>query len=116
MDMSELEARLSRLESRTPTNQSMNFGSSVERSMQAFTKEQTVANARTLLDEIDKAEPNLDEGVMSGPTVTVTVTVTITITIKAKDADGTPDGTTTDGGTGTDPEDLPEQRGPRAVT
>ena len=104
MDMSEIEARLTRLEGRAPANQAVNFGGPVERSMKAFTKEQTVANARALLDEIDKAEPNLDEGVMSGPTVTVTVTVTITITIKAKDADG-PDGTTPER---TDPEILPQ--------
>ena len=100
MDMSEIEARLTRLEGRAPANQPVNFGGSVERSMKAFTKEQTVANARALLDEIDKAEPNLDEGVMSGPTVTVT----ITITVKSKDAEG-PDGTTPEG---TDPEILPQ--------
>jgi hypothetical protein len=98
MDTSDLEARLSRLESRVNTNPSMGFGSAVEQSMNAFAEKRTTANARALLDEIDKAEPNLDEGVMSGPTVTVTVTVTITITIKAKDTDETV----------TDPEGDPE--------
>ena len=107
MDMSELEARLTRLEGRMPANQPTNFGGAVERSMKTFTKEQTVANARALLDEIDKAEPNLDEGVMSGPTVTITVTVTVTIAAKSKVTDDGTDGT--DGTReGTDPEILPQ--------
>jgi hypothetical protein len=76
-------------------NPPLRFGDGVERSMNAFTEQRTTANALALLDEIDKSEPNSDEGVMSGPTVTVTVTITITITIKAKDADD-PDDPETD--------------------
>jgi hypothetical protein len=65
----------------------MSFGGAVERSINAFAENRTTDNARALLDEIDRAEPDLDGGVMSGPTVTVTVTITITITVKAKAAD-----------------------------
>ncbi len=102
MEPSDLEARLARLESRVNANPPMRLGDAVERSMNAFAEQRTTANALALLNEIDKSEPNPDEGVMSGPSVTVTISITITtITIKAKDADDPEDPET-------DPEDDPE--------
>jgi hypothetical protein len=103
MEPSDLEARLARLESRVNANPAVRYSDAVERSINAFAEQRTVANAHALLDEIDRAEPDPDEGVMSGPTVTVTVTISIsiTITIKAKDSDDPDDPET-------DPEDDPE--------
>lgn len=93
MDNSDLEARLARLERRVDEAPPTGFGGGVERSMNAFAKNQSAANARALLDEIDRAEPNPDEGVMSGTTITVTITITITVKMKAVDE---PDGPETD--------------------